>query len=139
MTAEKAMGEVVSKLVIAWARIAEQALRNGFQLWKVPIELAEAEDATLGVWRTSVYFTAKPQTAVCLRCVSVKEMPSGRLITAAPSLDPISYNADGSPHEIEVGLPRNAGAGLYEITLEDETSRAKQCYLLPLGVPGRRR
>ena len=138
-SASAAMGEVASRLVTAWARIAEQVWRNGFQLWKVPAELAEAEDATLGVWRTSVYFQAPPNTAVNLRCASVKEVPAGRPIGGQLSTDPRTYQAvDGRLQEIVICLPPNTEAGLYEVTLEDETSGTCAIYLLPFGVPGRR-
>jgi hypothetical protein len=137
--ASVAVGHVASTLVIAWARIAEQVLRNGFSLWKVPAELADAEDATLGVGQTSVLFAA-PGTDACLRCASAKEVPSGRPIAGNVSLKPTTYTAAaGAAYTIEVCLPPNAAPGLYEITIEDETSLTRQSYLLPFGVPGRRR
>jgi hypothetical protein len=135
----KSLAEVTSHMVMIGARIALQVWRNGLQLWKVPLEFSKAEDASLGVWQTSVYFKAPADERVCLRCVSVKEVPTGRSVDVGLVQVPDEYKAGPEPQAILLKLPRNVGAGLYEVTLENETTHTTESYLMPFGVPGRRR
>lgn len=132
------VGSIASQVVAMWARVAVQMWRNGMQLLTVPLELADEEEGALEVWRTNVYLEADKDAEVRLRCTA-KDVSTGRSIDAGIELDPCDYVATGKPEPISIALRRTLGAGLYEVTLEDETGAPSATYLLPFGVPGRRR
>jgi hypothetical protein len=139
---------LVSDVITSWAKILEVAYRTAIGLWRIPIEMIDAEDRTLSAHGTSLNFPATKGTPQ-LRCTEarlVQQTPaaafgattlaaepdvSGTVVLSTPQ--PL---AGGHMLRVVVTLPRAARAGLYRLTIKNDAGSESQTYLHPFGVPG---
>ena len=139
------LGSLATAAVTSWSRLAEAWFRNVVRLAKVPLELVEDEDPTLGVCRTSVYVTtpkAVPRAAggaaggADVACVSIKDATTGAAVASAVTVTPETLTLDGTRQEVVVEVPAGIAPGLYEVTLRlDGTNEPPQSYVVPFGIP----
>ncbi len=139
---------LMSDVITSWAKILEATYRIAMGLWRIPLELIDAEDRTLSAHGTSFNFPATAGTPQ-LRCTEarrVQQTPAAALGASALAAEPdVSGTvvlstpetlAGGHMLRVVVTLPRSARAGLYRLTIKNDAGSESQTYLHPFGVPG---